>query len=39
LVELLKEHQYQAFTQKAERDAKKHENLVKMIKELEEEEK
>lgn len=39
LVELLREHQYEAFTQKAERDGKKHENLVKMMKELEEEEK
>lgn len=37
LVELLREHQYEAFTQKKERDGKKHENLVKMMKELEEE--
>lgn len=35
LVDLLKEHQYKAFTQKAERDDKKNENLQKMIHELE----
>lgn len=39
LVELLKEHQYEAITQKIERDDKKHENLVKMLEELEGEEK
>ncbi|MFK7779985.1 MAG: HD domain-containing protein [Candidatus Gracilibacteria bacterium] len=38
LVELLKEHQYEALTQKIERDGKKHENLEKMLKELEDEE-
>lgn len=38
LVELLKEHKFQALTQKLERDPKKHENLLKMLKELEEEE-
>jgi len=35
LVDLLKEHQYKAFTQKAERNDKKDENLKKMINELE----
>jgi len=35
LIDLLKEHQYKAFTQKAERDTKKDENLKKMIHELE----
>jgi predicted metal-dependent HD superfamily phosphohydrolase len=37
LIELLKEHQYEARTQKIERDEKKHENLVKMMEELENE--
>jgi len=35
LVDLLKEHQYKAFTQKIERDSKKNENLRKMLHELE----
>jgi predicted metal-dependent HD superfamily phosphohydrolase len=35
LVDLLKEHQYKAFTQKIERDSKKNENLKKMLEELE----
>lgn len=35
LIDLLKEHQYKAFTQKAERDEKKDENLKQMIHELE----
>ena len=35
LIDLLKEHQYKAFTQKAERDTQKDENLKKMIHELE----
>lgn len=35
LIDLLKEHQYKAFTQKAERDEKKYENLKQMIHELE----
>lgn len=35
LVELLKEHQFEAQTQKVERDEKKHENLAHMLKELE----
>ncbi len=35
LVDLLKEHQYKAFTQKVERDSKKNENLRKMLHELE----
>jgi hypothetical protein len=39
LIDLLKEHQYKAFTQKAERDSKKDENLKKMLHELENEEK
>lgn len=39
LVDLLKEHQYKAFTQKAERNEKKDENLKKMIHELENSEK
>jgi len=35
LIDLLKEHQYKAFTQKIERDSKKNENLRKMLHELE----
>jgi len=35
LVDLLKEHQYKAFTQKIERDRKKNENLQRMLEELE----
>ncbi len=35
LIDLLKEHQYKAFTQKAERDTQKDENLKKMLHELE----
>jgi hypothetical protein len=35
LIDLLKEHQYKAYTQKIERDSKKNENLKKMLHELE----
>ena len=35
LVDLLKEHQYKAYSQKVERDNQKNENLKKMIHELE----
>lgn len=35
LIELLKEHRFEAMTQKIERDAKKSENLKKMLEELE----
>ncbi len=38
LVELLKEHHFEAITQKLERDWVKHENLVQMLDELENEE-
>ena len=38
LVDLLKEHQYKALSQKVERDGKKEENLRKMMHELENEE-
>lgn len=38
LVELLKEHKYEALTQKMERDGIKHENLIHMMEELENDE-
>jgi len=38
LIELLKEHKFEALTQKMERDWIKHENLMRMLEELENEE-